>query len=350
MTTPNELLTKELAKYEKALRKSNEFLLQGTITIEKNNEHKKNLVPIIKEYEQAIFLLKPNRIMKPNYNFVTPFAMRCDEEQFETVENELKEMGYKPFRTITLNSYSYLTNNHCGNNGELYNTASYKNTHSSNGRLLLETFNRPLLLALAAMTDKADGIKGEWWKCIRDAFNKRGELTFKKDGIYNQICNDIDTDYALLDINGNKNGFGNRMNSTFFVKATATELIEHFTKVEQKQYNPIECEMKFDDGEVARLTNRIDDLEYNVRLLTANMDKLIQQPQPEPTKLADKQEVWAWDDDDTHLRRLGFYDAKNNALFYYDGKRDGDIYDHYEPIPADQIPAWMKDAKPKLQD
>jgi len=58
--TPIELLAKELAKYERALKKSTDFVLSGEITLEKHNQHRTNLEPKIKEYAQAIFLLKTN--------------------------------------------------------------------------------------------------------------------------------------------------------------------------------------------------------------------------------------------------------------------------------------------------
>lgn len=283
--------------------------------------------------------------MKPNYNFVTPFAMRCDREQFKTVENNLEGIGYKPtcFSGFKIDSFRYL---------RLLSTINgfvYTDGVRDDIDLVIETFNRPLLLALAAMTDKADGIKGEWFKGLN------GKLIEKKD----------DTDIASIS-----------------VKATATELIEHFTKVElpkftaeefkkiqddfEREWNNnnqnlgiIDDHINFDIVDKGRLytletkfnaaLKRIDDLEYNVRLLTANMDKLIQQPQPEPTKLADKQEVTMWSAIHKGWRLQGFYDAINDCAFNYEGKRNGIKYQNYEPIPADQIPQWMKDAKNKLQ-
>jgi hypothetical protein len=51
---PLELLKQELEKWEKALRKSEDFLKKNMITIEEHETHKKNLTPKIQSYKHAI--------------------------------------------------------------------------------------------------------------------------------------------------------------------------------------------------------------------------------------------------------------------------------------------------------
>lgn len=128
------------------------------------------------------------------FNFTQPFAMRCDAEQFESVKNELEGMGYEKEIMSPFIIDKYLVNNYAGGNCVTNISADNKTT---NGRIVIETFNRTLLLALAAMTDKPDGIIGEWFKGCN------GVLVQKKD----------ETDL-----------------SSIAVKATADELIKYFAE------------------------------------------------------------------------------------------------------------------------
>jgi hypothetical protein len=51
---PLELLKQELEKWEKALRKSEDFLKKNMITMEEHETHKRNLIPKIQSYKHAI--------------------------------------------------------------------------------------------------------------------------------------------------------------------------------------------------------------------------------------------------------------------------------------------------------
>ena len=314
--------------------------------------------------------------MEKNFNFTTSFAMVCDAEQFESVRKEMEAMGYQKM-------YDYNSGYLCTN----YNQENYlfglapKNDYFQ--KLSLETFNRDLCLALAAMTDKPDGIVGEWFK------GTNGVLVQKKD----------DTDI-----------------SSIATKATADELIKHFSEekpfvLPEKWYCPYEnieqfemmknyfkktwiylepdglhgcsddtsnnnwhCDffsgrtkITFDqfmkyvvgqtnkskpetDPQIKALQKRIEDLEYNVKQLAENMQKA-KEPEPQTaSRFADKQPLWAWEDGWNTVREGVFWDAKNECAFNQVGIRGGYSYDNYEPIPADQIPAWMIEAAKHLED
>ena len=52
----------------------------------------------------------------------------------------------------------------------------------------------------------------------------------------------------------------------------------------------------------------------------------------EKTGFFDGQLVWCWEDDDTHIRVLRFYDVRNKCAYYYDGNRCGISFNNYEPF------------------
>ena len=54
------------------------------------------------------------------------------------------------------------------------------------------------------------------------------------------------------------------------------------------------------------------------------------------TGFFDGQLVWCWDDEDTHIRQLRFYDAKNKCTYIFNVKNNGCIYDNYKPF-EDQL-------------
>ena len=52
----------------------------------------------------------------------------------------------------------------------------------------------------------------------------------------------------------------------------------------------------------------------------------------EETGFFDGQLVWCWDNNDTHMKYLKFYDAKNKCTYQFDGTKDGGVYSNYEPF------------------
>ena len=65
--------------------------------------------------------------------------------------------------------------------------------------------------------------------------------------------------------------------------------------------------------------------------------------------LFDKQLVWAWDDDDTHRRTVRFYDAINDGVFSYCGKRRHFMFSNYEAYEG-EYPEWATEAYKTLED
>ena len=65
--------------------------------------------------------------------------------------------------------------------------------------------------------------------------------------------------------------------------------------------------------------------------------------------LFDKQLVWVWDNGETHVRTLKFYNAKNRCTFSWRGKRNGIYWDNYEPYEG-EYPKWAKEAYRTLED
>ena len=66
--------------------------------------------------------------------------------------------------------------------------------------------------------------------------------------------------------------------------------------------------------------------------------------------LWDGQPVLCWDDADTHMRILRFYDAVNKCVYVYDGERDYDYnYDNIKAVNPDHYEDWMIKAHRTLE-
>lgn len=68
----------------------------------------------------------------------------------------------------------------------------------------------------------------------------------------------------------------------------------------------------------------------------------------EKTGFFDGQLVWCWDNDDTHIRELRFYDVKNKCTYMFDGDKNGGEYDNYAPFEGN-YPDWALEAFQTLQ-
>ena len=93
--------------------------------------------------------------------FTQRISMDCTKEQYEKyLKDELLKMGYREICMGSWDGCGGITNNIDGNNGGVSNIleCDYKN----HNRHYLGSFNAPLFLALAAMTDKAEGNYGEY--------------------------------------------------------------------------------------------------------------------------------------------------------------------------------------------
>ena len=92
--------------------------------------------------------------------FTQRLSMDCTKEQYEKyLKEELLEMGYEG-RTGHWEQNDVISNNHNSKHGLIGNT--YSNNRNTANRTYLGPFNAPLFLALAAMTDKAEGNYGEY--------------------------------------------------------------------------------------------------------------------------------------------------------------------------------------------
>ena len=63
----------------------------------------------------------------------------------------------------------------------------------------------------------------------------------------------------------------------------------------------------------------------------------------EKTGFFDGQLVWCWDDNDTHMRYLKFYDVKNKRTYKFDGTKCGNHYSKYAPFEGN-YPDWALEA------
>jgi len=92
------------------------------------------------------------------WSFTTPIAMKCTKEQFEGIKDRLVEIGYKVSDACDFADGVWLVTNF-GGSSEYFGLACGTPFQQTK----FDTFNPDLFLGLAAMTDKEDGIKGEWW-------------------------------------------------------------------------------------------------------------------------------------------------------------------------------------------
>ena len=95
--------------------------------------------------------------------FTQRLSMDCTKEQYEKyLKDELLKMGYKEHSINCWddNKFYHISNNYNGYLGDLGTIR--EDSMEDYGRTYLDSFNAPLFLALAAMTDKAEGNYGEY--------------------------------------------------------------------------------------------------------------------------------------------------------------------------------------------
>lgn len=95
--------------------------------------------------------------------FTQRLSMDCTKEQYEKyLKDELLKMGYKEMSIDRWDcqDFQYISNSYAGFNGRL--GTIHRDYLDISYRTYLGTFNAPLFLALAAMTDKAEGNYGEY--------------------------------------------------------------------------------------------------------------------------------------------------------------------------------------------
>lgn len=129
-------------------------------------------------------------------------------------------------------------------------------------------------------------------------------------------------------------------------------------KKEESEY-PIFCKLK-ESSLVVKFTDLrtgevvVNNINHDVRTKISdyrthkNNDVWQQLDVCEETGFFDGQLVWCWDNDDTHCRKLKFYDAKNKCTYMFDGIKDGSDYDNYKPFEGN-YPDWALKAFQTLQ-
>ena len=166
------------------------------------------------------------------HKFIQPFAMEVTDDHLEHFNKEvlpkLLEMGYNEDdmeRSNSFGVYHFILSNWKRNHHKL--SFGVKRHYEENLRILLPPNHFDLLLAIAAMTDKEDGIKGEWWKCTSNKFpsftkNKlyQQKTEGKTEGKYGHI-------YLIVKVD-DKGSNTNGLNYSNFEKATLPEILDHF--------------------------------------------------------------------------------------------------------------------------
>lgn len=155
--------------------------------------------------------------------FIQPVSMRCTQEQYDKdLKQPLLEMGYQEGDlTRPFDWCDTLYTNYNGCIG-LLGITSCKNGNDLN-RHFIDHYNPQLFLALAAMTDSPDGIKGEWWKYV----GKSGYV-FTSGRLYKQITKSINFECAFVNDKDASDGW-HPNNHKKFTKPTKDEIIQFFT-------------------------------------------------------------------------------------------------------------------------
>lgn len=160
--------------------------------------------------------------------FIQGVGMKCTQEQYEKdLKGKLLDMGYVEDRLDEkFNGRKYIVNNVTNRLGNISNLNNFE--VEGHGRYIIKDYNPELFLALAAMTNIPNGIKGEWWMCF--GHDSSG---FKKGKSYKQINTDIEEGLSLLDEINVPNG---RVDAKklHFKKATKQELINQLTITKMK--------------------------------------------------------------------------------------------------------------------
>ena len=120
-----------------------------------------------------------------------------------------------------------------------------------------------------------------------------------------------------------------------YCKSIGSSLVVEFTRL--------------NEGKVV-VNSRYDSIgEYRTNWHDYNNNNVWQQLDVcEETGFFDGQLVWCWDNDDTHIKYLKFYDAKNECTYQCDGNRYGAVFDNYEPFEGN-YPDWALEAFQTLE-
>lgn len=102
-------------------------------------------------------------------------------------------------------------------------------------------------------------------------------------------------------------------------------------------------------GEVVIENNDFDFGDKSITWINHTDTKYWQQLEVcEKTGFFDGQLVWCWNNPDSHMRYLKFYDVKNKCTYCYNGTKDGNYYSNYEPFEGN-YPDWALEAFQTLE-
>lgn len=150
--------------------------------------------------------------MSQEFKFITGFAMKCNEEQFNSVVPKMIEMGREKIRSFYEDSGWIITN--VGGYDKKFSAFHYDINNLQ--ALRLEYWNEGLCLALSCMTDNPKGIAGEWFTSISNPNFyhqcKIGQMA-KKESYFDMF-------------------------SQFWRKSTVTEILDHFKENVNIQQEP----------------------------------------------------------------------------------------------------------------
>ena len=168
--------------------------------------------------------------------FTARISMDCDQQQYEKfLKPELLKMGYKITCLYWGKEQTYIATNCDDENGNLINGEGEFKTRF--GRTYLGTFNAPLFLALAAMTDQEWGCYREWFT-VKGIFVKRAETGrgwLFEDG---KMMPDSLVDYLIrATVSEIMEKFGEKQLTNLDKLAARVEKLEKCTII-QKEYPP----------------------------------------------------------------------------------------------------------------
>lgn len=127
----------------------------------------------------------------------------------------------------------------------------------------------------------------------------------------------------------------------------------------EKSIYPIYCKHKFSpkvvkftslkEGEVV-VNNKTYKVGANSNDWISHTDNSVWQQLKvcEKTGFFDGQLVWCWDNTDSYMRYLKFYDAKNKCTYSYSGIKYGHNFKNYEPFEGN-YPDWALEAFQTLE-
>ena len=165
--------------------------------------------------------------------FTQKISMDCTREQYDKyLWDELSEMGYKE-AALGETFNGVIVNNFGGRQCEITNCI--KTDVHLHSRTYLGTFNAPLFLALAGMTDDTRGAYGEYWTSLATSRN------FTKGKLYKQVgMREVWAE--VIDDNGDKQILGG-INYGCMRKSTKEEIMQKFSEKQFKAGDYYYCKM-----------------------------------------------------------------------------------------------------------